>query len=67
MSFTLLTRRAYFSPPSLSPSHSVAIHTRTISSAIAEPMILPPVHRTLVSECERASHDQDRDRPMELR
>ena len=44
---------------SVAPSQSVAIHTRTISSAIAEPMILPPRHSTLVSECERASPAQN--------
>lgn len=49
MSLAFWTRRAYFSPPSVAPSQSVDIHTRTISSAIAEPMILPPMHRTLLS------------------
>ena len=36
----------------------VVIHTRTISRAIAEPMILPPRHSTLESVCSRASRAQ---------
>ncbi len=59
MSVTFWTRRAYSSPAAVVPSQSVDIHTRTISSAIAEPMILPPMHRTLVSECERANSAQN--------
>ncbi len=55
ISRTFATRRRYFS----SSRKSVAIHTRTISWARAEPMIFPPRHRTFVSECERASSAQN--------
>ncbi len=47
--------RLYFS----SSRKSVVIQTRTISSASAEPMILPPRQSTFVSECERASSAQN--------
>ena len=45
-----------FSSP---PKNSVSIQAFTISSASAEPMILPPMQSTLVSECERASPAQN--------
>ena len=51
--------RVLLLPPSVAPSQSVDSHTRTISSASADPMILPPMQRTLVSECERASPAQN--------
>ena len=40
-------------------SQSVDIHDFTTSIASADPMILPPMQSTLVSECERASQAQN--------
>src|SRR5215208_5886466 len=52
MCTTLSTRALYLGS---SARKSVVIQTRTISSASADLMILPPRQSTFVSECERAS------------
>ena len=51
MSATFLTRRRYFS----AVSGSVLSQVLTISIAIAEPIIFPPMQRTLESVCSRES------------
>src|SRR6478752_7331590 len=57
ISATLATRLAYLA--SVLPSHSVVIQDLATSIARADPMILAPMHSTLLSECDRASHAQN--------